>query len=99
MSASLTARGWQRDEAIPATRAGQATVARIVEASADDARARQKQVECRVRPAAQRARGYHRPAAAASASRITSRGAPMPNHHSNASAPCSSNMQKPSSAA
>jgi hypothetical protein len=100
MAASFAPRRWEGNDTIPAIRARETAIASIIQAAADDARARKQQVECGMPPTAPRAaRLYHRFAAAASASRITSRGAAMPNHHSNASAPCSSNMQKPSSAA
>jgi hypothetical protein len=100
MPAPFAARRRQRDDSIPAPRTCQAPIATIVQPTTNDARAWEKEIQRRVSPTAPRpAAEYHRPDAAASASRMTSRGAAMPNHHSNASAPCSSNMQKPSSAA
>src|SRR5687768_13458665 len=85
MATAVASRGGQLDDPVPAARACQAAIGAVVEAPADDACAREEQVERGLRPGAPRDdRRDHDCIALESACRITSRGAAMPNHHSKA---------------
>jgi hypothetical protein len=100
MTAPLTSWGRQRHNTVPAPRAREAAIPMIVDAGTHDACAWQKEVQRNLRPPAPCTDvPDHVRAAVLSAARMTSRGAAMPNHHSNASAPCSSSMHSPSAAA
>ena len=101
MAATLALRRRQFVDACPAAAADEAVVAAIEQPRAGNARTRQEQLSERVGGARQRRApqcGRDQGRGAHTASHIASRGASRPNHRSNASAPCSTSIARPSAA-